>query len=145
MIQIYACWLNRIKPNYYFLIKGFVIGSLKTKNIDGEVQVGFGTIGDYLYLRTNDDDKNLIEIDYAIRSDINQLQWIEFDIIFSEQINHVRTLNYIPVDITNRTVATTVDNGELDDFSLCLEYEVNDCLGYTKVLWKYYYFWIIFL
>ena len=110
------------------MIKGFVIGSLKTKNIDGEVQVGFGTIGDYLYLRTNDDDKNLIEIDYAIRSDINQLHWIEFDIIFSEKVNRNGT-NYFAENIIDETAATVVTDDELDDYCLCLKYTVNNCLG----------------
>ena len=113
---------------------------MKSENIHGEVQVGSAgqrmpqlPDGDYFNLKKPDDDDNLISIDYAIRSDINQLQPIEFDIIFSEQINRVRTLNYIPVNITNQTVATTVENRKLEDFSLCLEYEVNDCLGYTKL------------
>ena len=112
---------------------------MKSENIHGEIQVGTAgqrmpqlANGDYFNLKKPDDDVNLISIDYAIRSDINQLQPIEFDIIFTAQINRDGT-NYIPVDITNQTVATTVDNSELEDFSLCLEYEVNDCLGYTKV------------
>jgi len=113
---------------------------LKSENIHGEVQIGSAgqrmpqlPNGEYFNLKKPDDDVNQITIDYAIRSDINQLQPIEFDIIFLEQINRVETSNYIPVNITNQKVATTVDNGELEDFSLCLEYEVNDCLGYTKL------------
>ena len=113
---------------------------MKFENIHGEVQVGSPgerhrmprlLNGDFFNLKKLDD-VNLITIDYAIRSDINQLQPIEFDIIFTDQINRNGT-NYIPVDITNQTVATTVDNGELEEFSLFLEYEVNDCLGYTKL------------
>ena len=121
-----------------------------SENIYGEVHVGSPgerdrvpqlPNGDFFNLKKIDDDDNLISIDYAIRSDINQLQPIEFDIIFTAQINRDGT-NYIPVDITNQTVATTVDNGELEEFSLFLEYEVNDCLGYTKVFWKYSHFWL---
>ena len=55
---------------------------MKSENIHGKVKVG--------NVRDDDDDVNLIKIDCAIKSDINQLQPIEFDII------------YIPVDITNQ-------------------------------------------
>ena len=114
---------------------------MKSENIHGEVTVGSPGERDRMPQLPNGDffnlikldDVDLITIDYAIRSDIKQLQPIEFDIIFTEQINRVETLNYIPVNITNQKVATTVDNGELEDYSLCLEYEVNDCLGYTKL------------
>ena len=88
--------------------------------------------GDFFTLRKPDDDENLIEINYAIRSDIDQLQSIDFDIVFSEKIDRIGT-NYFPVEITNQTVAATLKNDELEDYALLLEYEVNDCLGYTKV------------
>ena len=84
--------------------------------------------GDFFLLRKNDDE-NRIEIDYAIRSDINQLQSIEFDIIFSKQINRMMFTNYIQVNDINQTDATTVTNNVLEDFSICLEYEVDDSLG----------------
>ena len=109
-----------------------------SENIYGEVHVGSPgerdrvpqlPNGDFFHLKKIDYDDNLIAIDYAIRSDINQLQSIEFDIVFSQQINRNGT-NYFPVEITNRTVATTLKNDELEDFSLCLEYEVNDGLGH---------------
>ena len=84
--------------------------------------------GDYFLLRKNDDE-NRIEIDYAIRSDINQLQSIEFDIIFSKQTNRMMFTNYIQVNNINQTDATTVTKDVVDDMSICLEYEVDDSLG----------------
>ena len=89
--------------------------------------------GDFFTLRKPVDDENLIEINYAIRSDIDQLQSIDFDIVFSKQINRIGT-NYISVDITNEADVTSLTNEDLEDFALSLRYVVNDCLGYTKVL-----------
>ena len=74
-----------------------------------------------------DDDENLIEIDYALRSNIDNFQSIDFDIIFSNRIYRIGK-NYNPVNITNETAATIVTTDELEDFSLCLEYEANDRL-----------------
>ena len=88
--------------------------------------------GDYFLLRRNDGE-NLIEIDYAIRSDINQLQSIEFDIIFSKQINRMMFTNYIEVNDINQTGATTVTSDVVEDFSICLEYKVDDSLGYSNL------------
>ena len=80
---------------------------------------------DFFVVRKNDDE-NLIEIDSAIVSDIDQLQSIDFDIIFSKPINRIGGTNYIPVNITNETNATTVTDDELDDFGLFLDYEVEE-------------------
>ena len=122
-----------------FLIQGFINGSLKTKNIYDEEQ-NINTDqrmprlpnGDYFLLRRNDGE-NLIEIDYAIRSDINQLQSIEFDIIFSKQINRMMFSNYLQVNNINQTGATTITSDVVEDISISLEYEVDDSLGYTEL------------
>ena len=120
-------------------------GSLKTENIYGEVQVGTARVEtrveqpelkpneNFFNLRKPDDDENLIEINYAIRSDIDQLQSFDFDIVFSKQIKRIGT-NYNAVDITNEVAVTSLKSADLEDISLCLKYEDNDSLGYTKVL-----------
>ena len=120
-------------------------GSLKTENIHGEVQVGTARVEtrveqpelkpneNFFNLRKPDDDENLIEINYAIRSDIDQLQSFDFDIVFSKQIKRIGT-NYNAVDITNEVAVTSLKSADLEDISLCLKYEDNDSLGYTKVL-----------
>ena len=77
---------------------------MKSENTHGIVQVGTADqrmISNYL----EKPEEKVIDNDYAISSDIYQLQPIEFDMIFSKEINHVGT-NYIPVEITNQTVAT---------------------------------------
>ena len=113
------------------IILGFVENSLKTTNIYDEVQMetsGSAPLGrprDFFVVRKNDDE-NLIEIDSAIVSDTDQLQSIDFDIIFSKPINRIGGTNYIPVNITNETNATTVTDDELDDFGLFLDYEVEE-------------------
>ena len=109
---------------------------MKIENNHGEQQVGVAgpqrlelvqrpRNRDYFVVGTNEDDENLITIHYAIRSDIEQLQPIEFDIIFSDKINRIGT-NYLPMDITNETVATTLTNEELEEYSLLLEYECEE-------------------
>ena len=87
--------------------------------------------GDFFILKKTRDE-NLIEIDFALRSDIDHLESIayDFDIIFSKQINRIGT-NYSPAKITNQTGPITVTYNELEDFCLCLAYEFNDSLGYT--------------
>jgi len=86
--------------------KAFVNNSLRTENIYGEEQVGTAgpqlpryPNGNYFNIKKLDDGENLIVIEFAIRSDIEQLQPIEFDIIFSNKINRIGT-NYITVNIT---------------------------------------------
>ena len=110
-------------------ILGFVENSLKATNIYDEVKVGTDPFGkgprDFFVVRKNDDE-NLIEIDSAIVSDTDQLQSIDFDIIFSKPINRIGGTNYIPVNITNETDTTTVTDEELDDFGLFLDYEVEE-------------------
>ena len=113
------------------LFLGFVENSLKTRNIFDEEQVGHPNASsrrprDFFVVRKVDDE-NLIEIDSAIVSDIEQLQSINFDIIFSKPINRIGGANYIPVTITNETVTTTVTDSELEDFNLFLDYEVEEC------------------
>ena len=113
------------------IILGFVENSLKATNIYDEVKMGVQTSGgsrrprDFFVVRKNDDE-NLIEIDSAIVSDTDQLQSIDFDIIFSKPINRIGGTNYIPVNITNETDTTTVTDDELDDFGLFLDYEVEE-------------------
>ena len=103
---------------------------MKTENIYGEEQIGASgervrrLNGDFFVIR-KDEDENLFLIDYAIISNIDEIQSIDFDIIFSNRINRIDTINYNPVDITNETVATTLTNDELEDFSLGLEYEAD--------------------
>ena len=80
---------------------------------------------DFFVVRKNDDE-NLIEIDSAIVSDTDQLQSIDFDIIFSKPINRIGGTNYIPVNITNESDTTAVTDDELDDFGLFLDYEVEE-------------------
>ena len=113
---------------------------MRTENIYGEEQVGTAgpqlrqyPNGNYFNIKKLDDDENRIVIDFAIRSDIEQLQPIEFDIIFSNKINRIGT-NYITVNITNESNATTVtdNDDDLDYFGLCLQYNDNYCSGYTK-------------
>ena len=87
--------------------------------------------GDFLHLRKVEDE-NTIEIDYVIRSDFEQLQPIEFDMVFTQKINRIQSQcqNYIPTlprEITNNTEPAVINNHVLEEFSLCLEYEV-DCL-----------------
>ena len=106
--------------------------SLRTENIYGEEIVGTAgpqlpqyPNGNFFNLRKYEDDENRIVIDFAIRSDIEQLQPIEFDIIFSNKINRIGT-NYFPVNITNETDATSLTDNDLDDFGLLLKYEVEE-------------------
>ena len=104
---------------------------MKTENIYGEEQIGASgervrrLNGDFFVIR-KDEDENLFLIDYAIISNIDEIQSIDFDIIFSNRINRIDATNYIPVDITNETVAPNVNENELEDFSLCLDYQVDD-------------------
>ena len=104
---------------------------MKTENIYGEEQIGASgervrrLNGDFFVIR-KDEDENLFLIDYAIISNIDEIQSIDFDIIFSNRINRIDATNYIPVDITNETVAPDVNENELEDFSLCLDYQVDD-------------------
>ena len=111
------------------IILGFVENSLKATNIYDEVKMGTDPFGkgprDFFVVRKNDDE-NLIEIDSAIVSDTDQLQSIDFDIIFSKPINRIGGTNYIPVNITNETDTTAVTDDELDDFGLFLDYEVEE-------------------
>ena len=72
----------------------------------------------------------MIEIDYAFRSDIDDLESIDFDIIFSKRINRIGK-NYDPANIINELYQSSVTDDLLEDFFLCLEYEVNDSQGYT--------------
>ena len=122
------------------ITSGFVKGSLRVKNqIDEEYENVANPDqrnpqpvlpnGDFLHLRTVDEE-NTIEIDYVIRSDFEQLQPIQFDMVFTQKINRIRCQNYIPTlprEITNNTEPVVINNDELEEFSLCLEYEV-DCL-----------------
>ena len=120
-------------------ILGFVKGSLKVKNKFDEVKNDEtqGTTGerqpklpngDFILLYKNDD-VNTIDIGYALRSDIKQLQPIEFDIIFTDEIDRSDFHNYDAGLITNETNSTVIKNDELEPFSICLEYEVEsfDC------------------
>ena len=122
------------------IISGFVKGSLRVENQVGEEYESVANPdqrnpqpvlqnGDFLHLRTVDEE-NTIEIDYVIRSDFGRLQPIEFDMVFTQKINRIRCQNYIPTlprEITNNTEPAVINDDELEEFSLCLEYEV-DCL-----------------
>ena len=89
-----------------------------------------GVNGDFFLLRKADE-QNRIDIVYAIRSDINVFQSIEFEMIFSKKINREGFLNYKPKEIVERIEpARSLTTNDLDDFSICLEYEVESLVTF---------------
>ena len=137
---------------------GFVRGSLKVENQSGEwvTDVSERTTnqrqrmlktGDFLHIQKVEN-ANTITIDYALRSDITQLQPIEFDMIFAQNefspINRTDCQNYAPRIINPTDLNDPIKNvqkDQLEDFSICLEYEVER-LDFTKskVINIYHYF-----
>jgi len=65
------------------------------------VEPQLGVNGD-LFLLRKADEQNRIDIVYAIRSDINFIQPIEFEMVFSQKINREGFLNYRPKEIVER-------------------------------------------
>ena len=89
-----------------------------------------GVNGDFFLLRKADE-QNRIDIVYAIRSDISVIQPIEFEMIFSKKINREGFLNYKPKEIVERIEpARSLITNDLDDFSICLEYEVESLVTF---------------
>ena len=91
--------------------------------------------GDFLFIQKVDDE-DTIKIDYALQSDTKQLQPIEFDVIFKQNepnstINRTACENYFPSTINETVPAPILKNlqqDQLQDFSICLEYEVAEPL-----------------
>ena len=89
-----------------------------------------GVNGDFFLLRKADE-QNRIDIVYAIRSEINVFQPIEFEMIFSKKINREGFLNYKPKEIVERIEpARSLTTNDLEDFSICLEYEVESLVTF---------------
>ena len=88
-----------------------------------------GVNGDFFLLRKADQ-QNRIDITYAIRSDIDVIQPIEFEMVFSQKITRGGFLNYGPKEIIESNghgrVLTT---GDLED-SICLEYKVESLVTF---------------
>ena len=88
-----------------------------------------GVNGDFFLLRKADD-QNRIDITYAIRSDIDVIQPIEFEMVFSQKITRGGFLNYRPKEIIESNgQARSLTTNELD-FSICLEYEVESLVTF---------------
>ena len=89
-----------------------------------------GVNGDFFLLRKADE-QNRIDIVYAIRSDINVFQPIEFEMIFSKKINREGFLNYRPKEIVeSNEQARVLTTGDLEVFSICLEYKVESLVTF---------------
>ena len=92
-----------------------------------------GVNGD-LFLLRKADEQNRIDIVYAIRSDINVIQPIEFEMVFSQKNNREGFLNYRPKEIVERNEqARSLTTNDLEDFSICLEYEVESLVTFHPI------------
>ena len=80
-------------------------------------------LNDEFFVIRKEDDENRIHIFY---DSIGEIQSIEFDVIFSKRINRRSGTNYLPVSIIKETDATFLAENELDDFSIRLDYKVDD-------------------